>query len=104
MFLIYIGFKVLYYGQPLDWQREIIGLVSIIVFGVILSCVIWYVFVRERKVNIRNIRRKQVLEYYCPACQHSWDADNMPIDGICPRDGVPLKSYDPVEDRNKYSL
>ena len=43
------------------------------------------------------------LEYYCPACKYHIkvrDTDDT-SDLVCPEDNIPLKTYDPVEDRNR---
>jgi len=99
-----LGFRYSRYDQPLDWYGEIIALVAIILSGLFLAWLIWFVFIRERKVKIRSTKTKYQLQYYCPACQHAWDEDHLPADGVCPRDGMRLKTFDPVEDRNTHLL
>ncbi len=104
MILAILGYKSKTYTQPLDWSRDISALLVIVGAGLLLALIFWYLFVKEKKVNIRFIVSKQPLQYQCPACHQKWDDGCLPPGNVCPRDGMPLKSFDPIEDRNTYRL
>jgi len=99
-----LGFKVFYFNQPINWLREILGMLIIVFIGFLLMMVFWYFFLRKNKTRINIVAGNQNLQYECPACGKQWDEKDLPPDKICPIDAVPLRSYDPIEDRNSYPL